>query len=240
MRAFPYPAAAGLTRKLKDGLDRRGVSARTTFPPTFRLVRCASKIRALLRGSSYRTTRQGGTLIPLTLSQSGQERSRDVSTENRQVAAARWTVAGALAAVILIGSPVAAWASLGGNVGSVEADRAQMNAAVQVTDHDTYTVHTMTAPGGTVVNEFVSSEGGKVFAVAWHGQFPPQMQQILGTYFQEYTAALADQEKHYGHRPLNLQTQDLIVQTGGHMRAYTGRAYLPDALPQGVTIADIQ
>jgi hypothetical protein len=239
MRASPCLAMADLRRTLKDGLSRRGVSAHTTFPPTFRLVRCASNIRALLRGSSCRTTRRGGTLIPLTLNQIGQERSKDVSTENRQAAAARWAVAGALAAVILIGWPVAAWASLGGNVGSVEADRAQMNAAIQVTDHDTYTVHTMTAPGGTVVNEFVSSEG-KVFAVAWHGQFPPQMQQILGTYFQEYTTALADQEKHYGHRPLNLQTQDLIVQTGGHMRAYMGRAYLPDALPQGVTVADIQ
>jgi hypothetical protein len=156
---------------------------------------------------------------------------------SRRTAALRWAVS--LAGAILIGSPVAAWASLGGNAGSVEADRAQMNAAVQVSEHDTYSVHAVRAPGGTVVNEFVSSEG-KVFAVAWHGQFPPQMQQILGTYFQEYTTALAAQEKHYGHRPLNLQTQDLVVQTSGHMRAYVGRAYLPDALPRGVTAAEIQ
>lgn len=140
---------------------------------------------------------------------------------------------------MLMGPALPAWASLGGNAGSVEVDRVQMNAAVQVTSHDTYKVHAMTVPGGTVVNEFVSPDG-KVFAVAWHGQFMPQLQQVLGTYFQEYTTALAAQEKHYGRHPMNLQTQDLVVQMSGHMRSYVGRAYLPNALPQGLTAADIQ
>jgi hypothetical protein len=160
---------------------------------------------------------------------------RAMTTKSRRNAALRLAVAG----VLLAGWSLPALASLGGNAGSVESDRAQMNAAVQVAQHDAYTEHTMTVPGGTVVNEFVSSDG-KVFAVTWHGPFMPQLQQILGTYFQEYTTTLAAQEKHYGHRPLNLQTQDLVVQTSGHMRSYVGRAYLPDALPQGVTIAEIQ
>jgi hypothetical protein len=158
-----------------------------------------------------------------------------MTTKRNWNAALRWAAAGAL----LAGWSLPALASLGGNAGSVETDRAQMNAAVQVSDHDNYSVHAMRAPGGTVVNEFVTPEG-KVFAVAWHGQFPPQLQQLLGTYFQEYTTALAAQEKHYGHRPLNLQTPDLVVQMSGHMRAYTGRAYLPDALPTGVTADEIQ
>jgi hypothetical protein len=150
-------------------------------------------------------------------------------------AALRWAMGG----VLLAGWSLPALASLGGNAGSVEADRAQMNAAAQVTEHDNYSVHAMRAPGGTVVNEFVSP-AGQVFAVTWHGQFPPQLQQILGTYFQEYTTALAAQEQHYGHRPLNLQTQDLVVQMSGHMRAYAGRAYLPDAMPPGVSVGEIQ
>jgi hypothetical protein len=158
-----------------------------------------------------------------------------MTTKCRRSAALRWAVAG----VLLAGWSLPALASLGGNAGSVEADRAQMNAAVQVTEHDSYSVHAMRVPGGTVVNEFVSPEG-KVFAVTWHGQFPPQLQQVLGAYFQEYTTALASQEKHYGHQPLNLQTPDLVVQMSGHMRAYSGRAYLPDALPQGVTLSQIQ
>jgi hypothetical protein len=147
----------------------------------------------------------------------------------------RWMVASAF----LAASTLPAMASLGGNTNSVEADRAQMNAAVQVSQHDTYAVHEIRAPEGTVVKEFVSPEG-KVFAVAWHGQFPPQMQQILGTYFQQYTAALAAQQKHYGHRPLDIETPNLVVESGGHMRAYVGRAYLPDSLPAGMTADQIQ
>jgi Protein of unknown function (DUF2844) len=147
----------------------------------------------------------------------------------------RWMVASAFLAAL----PLPAMASLGGNTNSVEADRAQMNARAQVTSHDAYTVHAISAPSGIVVNEFIAPDG-KVFAVAWHGHFMPQLQQILGTYFQEYTKALAAQEQHYGRRPMNLQTEDLVVQMSGHMGHYDGRAYLPGALPPGVNLGEIQ
>ena len=130
-------------------------------------------------------------------------------------------------------------ASLGGNVSTVESDRVQMKASIKVTQHDTYNIHEISAPGGTAVDEYVTAEG-KVFAVTWHGQFPPQMQQILGTYFQQYAAALQTKAKMYGHRPLNIQEPGLVVQTGGRMRAHFGRAYIPDLLPQGMTVSQIQ
>ncbi len=119
-----------------------------------------------------------------------------------------------------------------------------MNARVQVFEHDSYEIHEMQAPGGTVVDEYVSPEG-KVFAVSWHGQFPPPMQQILGAYFQEYSAALQArsskaQPKLYGHRPLNIQEQGLVVETSGHMRAHSGRAYIPDLLPPAMKVDQIQ
>jgi hypothetical protein len=145
-----------------------------------------------------------------------------------------WAAAGAA----LLGFALPAWASLGGDVSSVESDRAQMNASIQVTQHGAYDVHEIQMAAGTVVDEYVSPEG-KVFAIAWHGQFPPPMQQILGSYFQQYTAALQAQPKVYGHRPLNIQQEGLVVQTGGHMRAYFGRAYVPDLLPQGVALSQI-
>lgn len=155
----------------------------------------------------------------------------------------RWLRAAAAGAVLL-GFSLPASASLGGNASTVEADRAQMSASVQVTQHNSYAVHEMQAPGGTVVDEYVSPQG-TVFAVSWHGQFPPPMQQILGTYFQKYSAALQAQSsqtqpKIYGHRPLNIQQDGLVVQTSGHMRAHVGRAYIPDLLPQGVTVSQIQ
>lgn len=114
-----------------------------------------------------------------------------------------------------------------------------MHASVQVMQHGTYAVQEMQAPGGTVVHEYVSPEG-KVFAVSWHGQFPPPMQQILGMYFQQYSAALQALPKHYGHRPLDIQQPGLVVQTSGHMRAHSGRAYIPGLLPQGITVDQIQ
>jgi Protein of unknown function (DUF2844) len=114
-----------------------------------------------------------------------------------------------------------------------------MKASVQVTHHNFYEVHQIQSPGGTIVNEYVSSEG-KVFAVAWHGQFPPPMEQILGSYFQQYSAALEAKPKIYGHRPLDIEQPNLVVQTAGHMRAHFGRAYIPDLLPQGMTAGQIQ
>jgi Protein of unknown function (DUF2844) len=132
-----------------------------------------------------------------------------------------------------------AMAELGGDTKSVAADQARMNAQIKVSSMGTFDVHQMQAPDGKVVNEYVSP-AGKVFAVAWHGPFMPDLQQILGTYFQNYTAALSAQQHHPGHRPLNIQEPGFVVQTGGHMRAYFGRAYIPGMLPAGVKADDIR
>ncbi len=32
----------------------------------------------------------------------------------------------------------------------------------------------------------------------------------------------------------------LVVQSGGHMRSFAGRAYIPEALPQGVSVEAIR
>lgn len=149
----------------------------------------------------------------------------------------RW-LGRAAAGAVLLGFSVSAQASLGGNVSSVESDRAHMSASVQVMQHDIYNVHELQASGGTVVDEYVSLEG-KVFAVTWHGQFPPPMEEILGTYFHQYRAALQVQPKRYGHHPLNIEQPGLVVQTGGHMRAYFGRAYIPDLLPEGMKASQL-
>jgi hypothetical protein len=140
--------------------------------------------------------------------------------------------------IVWVGLSGAAWAALGGDLTSVAADRAHMNASLKVTEAQGYTVQEMKTPAGTVVSEYVSP-GGRVFAVAWHGPFVPEMQQILGSYFQQYSAALQE-KKPYGHRPLNLEQPGLVVQAGGHMRAYVGRAYLPGMLPPGLKVEEIK
>lgn len=144
-----------------------------------------------------------------------------------------------VAMTAIAGFALPAFASLGGDASSVEADRAHMNASVRVTQSQNYSVHEMQSASGTLVREYVSP-AGKVFAVTWSGQFMPQMQQILGNYFSQYTAALQAQPHRYGHRPLDLRLPGLVIQTGGHMRAYSGRAYVPDMLPQGVSAEAIR
>jgi Protein of unknown function (DUF2844) len=138
-----------------------------------------------------------------------------------------------------LGLSCPALAALGGDVTSVEADRAHLKAtSLEVKPAEAYQVHPIQAPGGTVISEYVSSTG-RVFAVSWRGPFIPEMQQILGSYFQQYSAALGA-KRPYGRRPLNIQEPGLVVQTGGHMGAYFGRAYLPEMLPASLKADEIK
>lgn len=143
-------------------------------------------------------------------------------------------------AVLMFLLPLPALAALGGDVTSVHEDQAQMKGTLKTTQAAAYTVHEIKASAGTVVKEYVSP-AGKVFAITWRGQFIPNMQQLLGTYYQQFAdAATAQREAHAGHRPVSIQQPGLVVQNGGHMRSYFGRAYVPAMLPQGVTTDEIQ
>ncbi len=149
----------------------------------------------------------------------------------------RFRVLVALAGLVAFNVPASA--SLGGNAASVETDRARMNGSISVTSNDHYNIHRIRVPEGTIVNEYVASTG-TVFAVAWHGHFLPDMQQILGSYFSQYSAALQSQERQYGRHPLNIQLPGLVVQTSGHVHEYFGRVYVPSLLPQGFNPDQIQ
>jgi len=127
-----------------------------------------------------------------------------------------------------------AFAVLGGDESSVAADMAQMKASITVTHKDMYSVHEIKVPSGTVVREYVSP-AGRVFGIAWQGPFIPDLQQLLGTYFQQYSAAAQDaRNRHASRRFVSIRQPGLIVEASGHMRAYSGRAYDPGLLPQGV------
>jgi hypothetical protein len=90
------------------------------------------------------------------------------------------------------------------------------------------------------VREFVSS-AGKVFAVAWQGPIHPDLQQLLGTYYEQYTQAVqAQRATRKGRGPLLIQEPGLVVQVSGHMRAFVGRAYVPQMMPAGVKVEDIR
>ena len=129
-----------------------------------------------------------------------------------------------------------AFAVLGGDTTSVQTDQAHLRASLSVTHASSYSMHELRTPTGQVVHEFVAPSG-KVFAVAWHGPFHPDLKQLLGSHFEAYRQAL--QQRGTAHGPVTVQLPGLIVQLGGHMRDFVGRAYLTDEMPSDVQAKDI-
>lgn len=128
-------------------------------------------------------------------------------------------------------------ATLGEDVASIQSDQAHFKALTQTITRQLYSVQQMQTPAGTVIRQYVSP-AGMVFAVSWQGT-APDLQQLLGTYFDEYVTSAARQSSRRG-RGMHIDDGDLVIETGGHMRFVTGRAYLRSKMPQGVADDDIR
>lgn len=143
--------------------------------------------------------------------------------------------------LLAIGSVQPVFASLGGDVRSIDDDRVRMQGALrQIARRDAFTFHELQTAAGVVVREYTTSSG-TVFGVAWQGPVFPDMRQLLGPYFDRYQqeAARLARSRH-GHGPLTIDLGDVVVQTGGHARAFSGRAYLPRLVPVGVGLESIR
>ena len=136
-----------------------------------------------------------------------------------------------------VGMSQACWAALGGSLDTVQADEAHMRATRQNASRPGYGVHELFLPSGTVVREFTTSSN-TVFAVTWQGPFKPDLRQLLGEHFERLVAA--GQRPHGDHRSLKVHESDLVIESAGRMRSFTGRAYLPALVPAGVSIGDIR
>jgi Protein of unknown function (DUF2844) len=142
-----------------------------------------------------------------------------------------------IAATLAISTP--AFAVLGGSEASVQTDQVQMQASLRSTRVGAYTVHELHTPSGIVIREYAS--GGTVFAVAWQGPWRPDMRQLLGSYFDQYEEGLQAQSGNRpGRRPVHIELPGLVVRMAGHPRSFTGQAYVPDMLPQGMTAEEIR
>jgi hypothetical protein len=132
--------------------------------------------------------------------------------------------------------PRIACATLGEPEGSVQTDVTELRATIKASnDFANYRVHEIQLPSGTVLREFVAS--GNVFAVVWKGPAPPDFRQTLGKYFDRLVSA--PPQSHLDRNHLQLEQPDLVVQSHGHMHAFSGRAYLPAAIPNGVNLGDL-
>lgn len=142
-----------------------------------------------------------------------------------------------LAALIAALLPHVASATLGQPEITVQTDVAQAHAAIKSSEDRTgYRVHEIQLPSGTVMREFVAPNG-TVFAVAWQGPTRPDLRQVLGQYFDAFASVA--RTKLTDRRHLQIQQGDLVLQSGGHMRALSGRAYLQSAIPSGVNLGDL-
>jgi hypothetical protein len=141
---------------------------------------------------------------------------------------------GALLVTTLV--PHLARATLGEPETTVASDAAEFKASVKSTEQTNYRVHEIQLPSGTVLREFATL-GGSVFAVAWRGPALPNLQQTLGSFFAAYAAAA--KAPHAGHHHLAVQQDNFVMQSSGHMRAFSGRAYLPQAIPAGVSLDEL-
>jgi len=140
----------------------------------------------------------------------------------------------ALAALL---SPALTFGALGGSASSIQADQARLKAQSRVArSAPRYTVQQIQTDYGTTVNEYVSANG-TVFAVSWKGPVLPDLRQILGQYFTSYVEA--GKSKHGGHSHLSIEQPGLVAHSSGHLRAFSGSAYIPGALPSGLTASDI-
>lgn len=130
-----------------------------------------------------------------------------------------------------------AWAHLGGDTASVQADTAALRGQIRTTPTVQYDVHEI-SNGELVVHEYTTRQG-QVFAVTWQGPFKPDLHQLLGGYFATFQSA-ASEQRAGSHRVFALSRPDLVMESTGRMRGFQGRAYIPSLVPAGVLVQQLQ
>jgi hypothetical protein len=150
-----------------------------------------------------------------------------------------WSIALRTVATVLLLS-VRVSAELGSGPSSVYRDAERLNGSVRVRNAAQYSIYEITDSNGTVIREFVSLTGA-VFGISWQGRFVPEMRQLLGIHFGQYSAAVqAKTAKYAGRKPLHIDLPDLVFENSGHMGWYYGRVYVPQSVPEGARVEDIR
>ncbi len=124
-----------------------------------------------------------------------------------------------------------AWAVLGEYEASVSLDQQILRGERRSIARPGYNLHEITSPNGITVNEY-ASPAGLVFGVSWRGPTMPNLQQLLGSYYVQFQQASRSRARRRG--PLVVRTEKLVVESGGHMRSFHGRAYAPGLLPNNI------
>ncbi|MDR5738619.1 MULTISPECIES: DUF2844 domain-containing protein [unclassified Caballeronia] len=146
-------------------------------------------------------------------------------------------VAGAaIAMTILSGVSPLSHAQLGATGRTADAsDGAVVNRSGSglVTYRETTDAH------GVAVRQYVDSTGA-VYAVSWRGPAMPDVQALLGAYFQRFREAANASAGDAGLHTSRVMDGELVVENRTRLREFSGRAWLASALPPAVSAADIE
>jgi len=149
----------------------------------------------------------------------------------------RFTFSAGAVGLMLLGPGAVgdARATLGGDVASIDVNSKRLAATHKLEALATGERHELQLPSGTLVREYVSP-AGKVYAISWQGKRPPNLEELLGTYFPQLQGP---GRRHSGHHRLDVSGEDLVVRSSGHNRAFSGRAWVPSLVPASVDVETV-
>jgi hypothetical protein len=146
-------------------------------------------------------------------------------------------------AILLATAGGSVHAQLGSTIGTAATASGasdQFAAVIHQADNSALRWQETTDTNQIRVRQYVSTNG-RVYAVSWDGPAMPDVSTLLGIRFDLYRqGASAALENANGLRSSHVAGNDFVVETNVRLRDFSGRAWLPDALPAGVIAADIE
>ncbi len=133
-------------------------------------------------------------------------------------------------AALLLAYAGACHAALGGLPEQFNAEGTTVVSSA-TTAGPNYAVRDTTLASGTRVREYIST-GGVVFALTWEGPVLPDLKGLLGKYFDTLVAE-STRSPRAGRSQIAIDAPEVVINSGGHMRAFEGSAWIPAALPPG-------
>ena len=113
------------------------------------------------------------------------------------------------------------------------------DAVVQRAQGGLLTYRETTDTYGIVVRQYADAAGA-VYAVSWRGPAMPDVKALLGAYFQRFRDGASASAGDAGLHTARVADGALVVENRTRLREFSGRAWLANALPPGVSAADIQ
>jgi hypothetical protein len=161
--------------------------------------------------------------------------STHIHSRHRRRPKTTLTVALRFLAALMLARAGAGHAALGG-------PPEQFDAPTQVSSVSSaaasYLIRDTTLASGTQVREYVS-DAGLVFALSWNGPMLPNLKALLGKHFDAMVAESARMPR-AGRAQLAVNEPEVVIHSGGHMRAFEGSAWIPALLPAGFSADDVR